>query len=321
MSDILFVKTSSLGDVIHHMPAVTDARRHLPRARFTWVVEEPYAPLVSLHPAVDEVIAVASRRWRGTLWRSASWREIAAFSRTLRARPYDKIIDSQGLLRSAIIARHARGRRHGYDRDSIRERLASAFYDVQHAVPRDLHAIERNRMLTGLALGYVPDDEIDFGLARAAFAKSRGQDLAPTVGRGILFHASARPEKEWPPERWIELARRLRAQGFALIAPWGTAGERQRSENIAAAVADVHVPERMALDDMVRLVAGATFVVGVDTGLLHLAAALGVPLVAIFISSMAERTGPQGTGPIAIVSGDGDDPSVADVLGALQRLV
>src|SRR3954469_11105338 len=130
MSTILFVKTSSLGDVIHHMPALTDARRHLPHAYFSWVVEEAFAPLVQLHPAVDEVIPVASRRWRRAPFARATWQEIGSFMGTLRARPYTEIIDTQGLLRSALIVRKARGRRHGYDRDSIRERLACLSYDV-----------------------------------------------------------------------------------------------------------------------------------------------------------------------------------------------
>src|SRR5262245_12154312 len=134
MSDILFIKTSSLGDVIHHMPALADARRQRPGARFAWVVEEAFAPLVRLHPAVSEVIPVAWRRWRHALLQPSTWREMADFKRAMRARPYDEIVDSQGLLRSAVTARLAHGRRHGYDADSVRERPAAAFYEVRHAV-------------------------------------------------------------------------------------------------------------------------------------------------------------------------------------------
>src|SRR5947199_8454430 len=113
--NILFVKTSSLGDVIHHMPALTDARRHLPNAQFSWVVEEPFASLVRLHPAVDEVIPVATRRWRRALVVPSMWPEILRFRRALRDRRFDEIVDTQGLVKSALIARWARGRRHGYD--------------------------------------------------------------------------------------------------------------------------------------------------------------------------------------------------------------
>src|SRR6185369_10648210 len=148
MSDILFIKTSSLGDVIHHMPAVSDARRHLPQARIGWVVEEAFAPLVRLHRAVDSVIPVASRRWRRQPLAPQTWREFAAFRRAMREQPHETVIDAQGLLRSALITRFARGSRHGYDRASVRERAASWFYDVRHNVDRALHAITRNRMLT-----------------------------------------------------------------------------------------------------------------------------------------------------------------------------
>src|ERR1700748_2328171 len=121
---MLFIKTSSLGDVIHHMPALTEARARRPDDRFAWVVEEAFAPLVRLHPAVDEVVPVASRRWRHALLRAASWREAYAFRRLVRSRVYDQVIDTQGLMRSAVISQVARGRRHGYDAGRIREPLA-----------------------------------------------------------------------------------------------------------------------------------------------------------------------------------------------------
>src|SRR6185437_11548360 len=169
MADILFIKTSSLGDVIHHMPALTEARKARPEARFTWLVEEAFAPLGRLHPAVSDVIPVAWRRWRKSLYAPATLSEIAGSLRTIRTQRYDVVVDSQGLLRSGVIARLAHGKRHGYDAASIREPLAAPFYDVRHRVSRALHAVERNRMLCGLALGYVPQGAPDFGLDRARF--------------------------------------------------------------------------------------------------------------------------------------------------------
>jgi lipopolysaccharide heptosyltransferase I len=313
MSDILFVKTSSLGDVIHHMPALTEARRRRPDARFAWVVEEAFAPLVRLHPAASEVIPVAWRRWRGALLRRSTWREIDAFRRVIRARVYDEIVDSQGLLRSAVTTRLARGRRHGYDAASVRERPASVFYDVQHAVARDLHAITRNRRLTGAALGYMPDGPVEFGLAGLAGANAKSY--------GVLLHATARPEKEWPEASWIEVGRILAGRGMPVLLPWGTQAERGRSERIAAALDNAQVPDRQPLDRVARLLADAAFVIGVDTGLLHLAAALGVPLVAIFAGSEPGLTGPLGPGPIGVAGGKGTQPSVADVLGALDQVI
>src|SRR5690606_10398692 len=134
-----------------------EARARRSGLRFAWVVEETFAPLVRLHPAIDDVISVASRRWRRSLWVPSTWHEMADFRSTLRGRTYDAIVDTQGLIRSALITRAARGRRHGYDAESIRERAASLFYDVRHSVGRVQHAIARNRALTGLALGYAPE--------------------------------------------------------------------------------------------------------------------------------------------------------------------
>jgi heptosyltransferase-1 len=313
MPDILFIKTSSLGDVIHHMPAVTEARRRLPAARLAWIVEEAFAPLVRLHPAVSQVIPVASRRWRRELYRPATWRDIVATRRAIRERVYDEVIDTQGLLRTAVMARLARGRRHGYDADSIRERAASPLYDVRHRVPYDQHAIARNCALTGLALGYAPDAAIDYGLDRRTLAGASQGSYA------VLLHATARPEKQWPESSWVALGDALRERVASLILPWGNAIERARSGRVAQALPNARVSEWQPLDGVARLIAGASFVVGVDTGLLHLAAALGVPLTAIFVGSEPGLTGPMGSGPIAIVGGKGQAPTAAEVMAAVER--
>jgi len=314
MANILFIKTSSLGDVVHHMPALTDARKAHPDATFSWLVEEAFAPLVRLHPAIDTVIPVASRRWRKSLYAPATIAEIRASFRDIRAQRYDEIVDTQGLLRTAILARAARGVRHGYDASSVREPLASLFYDVRHRVERDMHAVERNRILSGLALGYAPDEAPDFGLDRARIGKDS------TSRYGLLLHATARREKQWPDADWIAFAK-LFAQRFELLLPWGTEAERARSEYIAAAVPGARVPDRAPLDQVAKLIAGAQFVVGVDTGLLHLAAALGVPVVAIFAGSKPALTGPMGRGRLSILGDDGKPPSVDSVVEAVETII
>jgi heptosyltransferase-1 len=314
MAEILFIKTSSLGDVIHHMPAVTDARRRFPDARFAWVVEEDFAPLVALHPAVGTVIPVASRRWRRAPLSPATWREVGAFRRGLRGSRYDAVIDTQGLVRSALIAKLARGQRHGYDAASVKERVAAAAYDVRHRVDRSLHAIARNRALTGLALGYTPDGAIDFGLDRGALARGGDKNYV------VLLHATARPEKEWPVERWIALGNKLSTRGYDIVVPWGSEVERERSSAICAAVARACAPDRRPLREVAALIAAARFAVGVDTGLVHLAAALGVPLVAVFAGTEPGLYGPMGSGPIEIVGGKGDVPAVEDVRAAIERI-
>lgn len=314
MADILFIKTSSLGDVIHHMPAVTEARAQRPGDRFAWLVEEAFVPLVRLHPAVDEIIPVAWRRWRNSLYAPATLREIGARLGAIGAHQYDVVVDSQGLMRSAFYGRFAHGQRHGYDLASIREPLAVPLYNIRHSVSRDLHAVERNRILTGLALGYQPQGAPDFGLDRARLA-------TPGPRYAVLLHATARPEKHWPEENWIALGNALARDGLEFVLPWGIDEERARSERIAAAIPRSRVGERQPLDAVARLIAGAEFVVGVDTGLLHLAAALGVPLVAIFAGSKPKLTGPVGNGPLAVLGAQGAPPSVEEVRKAVEGLV
>ena len=317
MSDVLFIKTSSLGDVVHHMPALTEARARRPNDHFAWVVEEAYVPLVRLHPAVDDVIPVATRRWWGGLnvLAPSTWSERIAFRRRLRAREYAAVIDTQGLFfKSAMIARRARGRSHGYDEQSIKEPAAARLYDVRHHVEWNQHAIARNRELTGLALGYAPQGAPDYGLDAARIAGAK-----PAVRYGVLLHSTAEPDKEWPAENWRSLAAALGVD-FELLLPWGTPAEQTRAQRIASGIARARVPERRPLDEVARLIAGASFVVGVDTGLMHLAAALGVPLVAIFTDSEPGLTGPVGRGPIKVLGEKGSPPGVQDMLGAVRQV-
>jgi heptosyltransferase-1 len=225
------------------------------------------------------------------------------------------VIDTQGLfLKSALLAGAARGRRHGYDPNSIKEPFACMFYNVRHAVEWKQHAISRNRALTAAALGYTPDGPPDFGLDRTALAGS-----PPAAPYGVLLHATTRADKEWPEANWRMLAAVLGAN-IDLVVPFGTEAERERASRIAAATPRARVPDRTPLDAMARLIAGAVFVVGVDTGLLHLAAALGVPLIAIFSASEPDLTRPMGAGAIHVLGANGSAPLVGEVAEAVGRL-
>lgn len=313
MTDILIIKTSSLGDVVHQMPAIVDATRAYPQLRLTWLVEESFAPLVRLHPSVANIIPVATRRWRSQLGAGATWREIARFRARLRERSFDKVIDTQGLVRSAIMARVARGERHGYDRRSIREPLAARFYDVTHAVGRDLHAVTRNRILTGLSLGYRPPDDVDYGLL--PFMRTGGQPYA------VLLHGTSRLSKTWRAEDWIETGRWLSANGLQTVLPWGTEAERLLSERLSGDIAGSRVQPRQSLDLTAQMIGNAALVIGVDTGLMHLAAAYRVPLVGIYVSTNPGLTGPVGSGRMAVLGGRNGPPAARQVIDAAERLL
>jgi heptosyltransferase-1 len=306
---ILIVKTSSLGDVIHNMPAVHDLRTRRPDVAIDWAVEEAYAPLVALHPAVRAAVPVAVRRWRRAPFAAATWREIGGLRTRLRTAGYERIVDTQGLVKSALVASLAPGRRVGYDAASAREPLAARFYAERHAVDRALHAVERCRRLVGAAFGYAPDGPVDYGFTIAP---------DPAIGEphAVLLHATARAEKAWPESHWIALGRKLADAGLRALLPWGDAAERARSERLAEAIPGAVVPARRPIDAAARMLAAARLVVGVDTGLLHLAVALRVPTVAVFVATDPALTGPVGSGPLAVCGTRGVVPAVDAVLAA-----
>src|SRR6266480_148450 len=221
MTRILFVKTSSLGDVVQNCPAVSDAARMLPGAQVDWVVEEPFAGIAGMHASVRRVIPVALRRWRRALWSPAVWGELRAFRRALTAERYDAVIDSQALLKSAAICFWAAGTRHGMDAASAREPLAARFYDVLHTVSWRLHAVERNRRLTAEALGFALDEDVRYGL-RAEGASPLEQDSSYAV----FLTMTSRKDKLWPESRWIETGRAL---DMPVVLPWGNNAERGRA--------------------------------------------------------------------------------------------
>ena len=306
MARILFVKTSSLGDVVHNCPAVSDVARAIPGAEIDWVVEEPFAPVARMHASVRRVITVAVRRWRSALWNPAVWREMHEVRRAIRAERYDAVIDSQSLLKSALIASWANGVRHGLDAASAREPLAARLYNVRHAVPRGLHAVERNRRLSAAALGYAIPPAPDYGLKKI----SPGRDAAV-----VFLTMTSRDDKLWSEERWIELGRAL---GVPPVLPWGSEVERLRAERIARGLPGARVPQRMTIDQLGALFAASQAVVGVDTGLTHLAAAVGARTVGIYCGSDPSLTGIYGAPRAVNVGGPGKPPSAGEVVKLLS---
>lgn len=319
MPRILFVKTSSLGDIVHHCPALSDVARQVPEAVIDWVVEEPFAQIAALHASVRRVIPIALRRWRGAMLSARTWSEAAAFRNALREECYDTVIDSQGLIKSALVSAMARGRRHGLDRASAREPLAARFYDAVHAVPAELHAVERNRRLAGAALGYTPESGCDYGLRLEGEVprQLRAQLSSPYA---LLLTMTSRDDKLWPEERWCALGAWLQGRGVQCVLPWGTDEERHRCVRIAAAIQGAVVPAQLPLADLARLARDAQCAIGVDTGLTHLAAALETPVAGVYSGSSPALTGLYGNGPVYNLGAAGRPPEVADVQAVLVGL-
>ncbi len=295
---VLLVKTSSLGDVIHALPALTDAARAIPGIRFDWVVEEGFAELPSWHPAVDKVIPVAIRRWRKNLWQTIKSGEWRRFKESLRANQYDLVIDAQGLVKSALLTRYVKAPVAGPDKQSAREPMASRFYSRRLAVARSQHAVDRMRQLFALALGYdLPKGMGDYGLDVDKLVELPRK--APFV---LFLHGTTWDTKHWPEAYWRELAVRLGQLGVQVKLPWGNAEEKARAERIARNLKHVVVLPRLNLAGVAKVLANASACVAVDTGLGHLAAALDVPTLSLFGPTNPALTGAYGRSQIHLAS-------------------
>jgi len=285
---VLLIKTSSLGDVLHTLPALTDAAESIPGIRFDWVVEEAFAEIPGWHPAVDRVIQVAIRRWRKSLLKAVLSGEWSSFRRQLRAREYDLVLDAQGLIKSALLSRMSKGRVVGLDKNSTREPLASWFYQQGFSVERGEHAIIRLRKLFAQALDYeLSSSAPDFGINRVT-PEERG--VVPSI---LFVHGTTWATKHWPDEYWAELAGIVNMAGYKVLLPWGSAEERTRAEWIAADH-DAEILPRGSLDLLSRRIQQAAGAICVDSGIAHLVAALGIPSVTIYGATSAHLTGTMG---------------------------
>jgi heptosyltransferase I len=324
MQRILIVKTSSLGDVIHCLPVVNDILQHMPDAQIDWVVEESFADIPRMHAGVNQVFTVAMRRWKKAIFNPKTWAEITAFKQKIKQTPYDAIIDCQGLLKSALIMRDANGIKHGYDKDSIREPIASRFYDKKYAISYNQHAVTRNRALCAMSLGYeIPTNAPDYGISSESNAAASRMDTGLQSSYIIALHGTSRDSKLWSVENWVSLGKELAKQNLNLVLPWASDAELNRAKQIADQLPNTTtVLPKLSILQMAGMIENAKAAVGVDTGLSHLAAALNIPTIAIYTDTNPALTGVMGGAfKPAINLGNIDEmPRVEDVMVAFNKL-
>ncbi|ALE90020.1 lipopolysaccharide heptosyltransferase I [Pseudomonas versuta] len=295
---VLLVKTSSLGDVIHALPALSDAARAIPGITFDWVVEEGFAEIPTWHPAVGKVIPVAIRRWRKNIWQTIKSGEWRRFKQSLRAEKYDLVIDAQGLVKSAWLTRYVNAPVAGLDKNSAREPLASRFYQRRLAVARGQHAVERLRQLFAVALGY----DLPKGLGDYGLDVERLIELPRNKPYVLFLHGTTWDTKHWPELYWRDLALRMADKGVEVRLPWGNPAEKSRAERIANGLGNAVVLPKLNLAGVARVLASASACVAVDTGLGHLAAALDVPTISLFGPTNPGLTGAYGKVQIHLAS-------------------
>lgn len=268
-----------MGDVLHALPALTDAQKAIPNLEIDWVVEENFAEIPLWHSAVKNVIPVAIRRWRKNLCQRQTWLEWQAYLKNLKMTSYDAVIDAQGLIKSAVlVTKQANGLKYGYDKHSAREGLSSLFYDYTFQISYQQHAVERIRQLFAKALNYPLPSEIgDYGIAHH-FAKNCEKKTAYIMG----IHATTRADKHWSESHWQDLIQELAVQGIEIRLPWGNEAERARAERFARHSTNVVVLPKLTLSQLAEQIAGSAAVISVDTGLSHLSAALDKPNVILY---------------------------------------
>ena len=328
MQRILIVKTSSLGDVIHCLPVVNDIHQHFPNVQIDWVAEESFADIPRMHAGVNQVFSVAMRRWKKHIFSQNTWAEISDLKKLFKQNQYYAIIDCQGLLKSALIAKQAlttiKGLKHGYDKNSIREPIASLFYEKTHAISYQQPAVTRNRALCALSLGYaMPTNAPDYGIAIKNDGSVSQVDIGLQPDYIIALHGTSRDSKLWPVANWVELGRELAKKNLNIALPWASEAELSRASEIAKQLKNAFVLPKLSIVELASVIAKAQAAVGVDTGLSHFAVALNVPTIAIYTDTNPALTGVMAGAikPAINLGGIAQKPSVDDVLSSLKTLI
>lgn len=282
---ILIVKMSSMGDIFHTFPSISDLKAHHPDAEIHWLVEESFAEIAAWHPAVNKIIPVALRRWMKNKG-FTSFKAYREWRKALREETYDIIIDAQGLLKSGILAKSAKGTLHGYDKQSAREPINCWFQDISHFVEKNQHAVNRTRLLFAKTFNYALNSKLNFGIQEHfAHVQKRSNQLVFVIG-------TSWSTKLWSEDGWIALAKIALEKGFAVEIIWGSDDEKALAQRIIDACPNATRPqERMSITAVAEKLVAAAGVVGLDTGFAHLAGALEIPTLSIYGPTSPDKVG------------------------------
>lgn len=304
---ILVVRLSSLGDILHLFPAISDLRRHYPNAEIHWLVEPAFAEVVSWHESVDRVITVPLRSYKKVWWKIPML--LSKLRRQLQAAHYDFVLDAQGLLKSAVLSRLAGVSVYGFDEESAREPLAARLYDRTASVQGGLNVIEKNRQLVKGLFAADIAKPADFGIRK--FREDRrnsklSEKLTEITGLPyiVILHGTTWNSKYWPEDAWSELIRKLTHNGLRCLVPWGNEVEFERAVRLQTAGGEqAMVLPKLSLTELMDVLLHAQAFVSVESGIGHLAAAFDLPGVMLHGPTDPEYSGILGKACRHITSG------------------
>ena len=307
---VLIIKLTSMGDLMHAFPALTDVATHNPTVQFDWVVDESFAEVPRWHPAVKQVITTAHRRWRKNILSSIVTGEFSQFYRQLNASDYDVIIDMQSNLKSACVSWLRRGDVYGYDRHTCREKPAHWAYKKHYHVSLRQHAIERQRELFSRIFGYdKPISASDYGvnLRMCTLPNEVKVDNVPIQlpKKYVVFvHNASWPTKLWSIEYWRALTQQVVQKGYSVLLPCGNKQEYERAKTIALNNSQAIALPRLSLNTMAAIMKNAQAAVCSDTGLAHMAAVTATPAITLYAVTDTVLIGTVGRSQQHIVADD-----------------
>lgn len=321
---ICIVKTSSMGDIIHTLPALTDAQKAIPNLQIDWVVEEFFSEIPKWHSAVNNVIPVKIRHWRRNLFKQQTWKEWRAFKKKLQQSNYDVVIDAQGLIKSAFLVTFlAKGKKFGYDKKSAREGVSALFYNQTFDIPYNQHAVERIRQLFAKSLGYkCPIQKGDYNIADQLlqnFANSSQNDTACVNPYIIAIHSTTRDDKHWLEEYWLEVIKKVTDQHIEVHLPWGNLQEKARAKRLSQVSSFVKVLPKLTLTELAKHIVKSEAVISVDTGLSHLTAALDKKNIILYGATNPKLIGAYGKNQYYLQATSMEDIMPEQVLARLFK--
>ena len=310
-----------MGDLMHALPALTEAKDHIEDISFDWVVDTNFASVPSWHPSVNKTITTDHRNWRSQFFSKKSRESLQQVLNEINGTQYDLVVDMQNNLKSALVSFLSKHSVTGMDAKSVREYPAHLAYSTKITVDKDLHAIERQKKLLAEALDYSSNmNEVDYGALLETFIKPNMNLPKKYV---VLVQNASWITKQWSVEKWQKLVKHFDGKNIKMILPSGNLNELERAKEIASVSTNAEAIDLMPLNEIAYIIKNANFCICSDTGLAHLSALSGTPSITLYGPTETALIGTYGKNQIHIVGKNNDinNIEVSDVLDNLTKIV